>query len=117
MVKGLAYVAYPVEDMARARKFYEEIFGLAVETEFGDEFVEYAIGDGTTLSLGKMDGWKPSADGPSVAFEMEDFDAALARFKEKGVQIVTEPMEFPNCRMCIVRDSEGNQVIVHKLNK
>lgn len=102
--------------MARARKFYEEVFDFKVETEFGEEFVEYAIGDGTTLSLGKMDGWNPSSSGPSMALEMQDFDAALARFKEKGVKIVAETMEFPNCRMCIVADSEGNNILVHKLN-
>ena len=115
MVKGVAFIGYPVEDMARARKFYEEVFDLKVETEFGEEYVEYAIGDGTTLALGKMDDWKPSPDGPSVAFEVEDFDAMMARLKEHNVKIATEPMDFPNCRMCIVVDSEGNQVVVHKL--
>lgn len=114
MVKGVAFVGYPVTDMARARKFYEEVLGLAVETEFGEEFVEYAIGDGTTLSLGKMDGWNPVGDGSHVALEVEDYDKAMDKLKAHDVKFHMETEEFPNCRMSIILDTEGNWITIHK---
>jgi len=47
MLTGIAFYVYPVSDMARARRFYEEVLDLKVESNFGDEWIEYGIGGGT----------------------------------------------------------------------
>lgn len=111
--REIAFVGYPVTDMARARKFYEEALGLEVSAEFGDSFVEYAVGSGT-LSLGKMDNWKPSKDGPCAALEAEDYDGTVASLKAADAEFVMETQDFPNCRMCITRDPDGNQITIHR---
>lgn len=113
--REIAFVGYPVTDMARARKFYEEVLGLEVSAEFGDDFVEYGVGGGT-ISLGKMDGWKPSADGPSAALEAEDFDAAVSALRAAGAEFTLEPQTMPSCRMCVVKDTEGNAIVIHRRN-
>lgn len=117
MIKSIGFVSYPVKDMDRARKFYEEVFGLVPSPEFdgsSGSWIEYAIGD-SALALGKMDGWEPSGQGPALAFEVENFDEAIAKLKEAGAKFVTEPMDFPNCKMAQVQDSEGNGITIHKL--
>ena len=43
MIKEIAFTAYPVTDMARARAFYEGVLGLTVETNHGDKWVEYGL--------------------------------------------------------------------------
>ena len=119
MIKSIGFVSYPVTDMARAKKFYEEMFDLTPNPEFGSDnesWAEYIIGD-SALSLGKMDGWEPSANGGSVAFEVEDFDATIKKLKDGGVVFNVEPQKFPNCQMAVIKDSEGNSVTIHKLNK
>jgi catechol 2,3-dioxygenase-like lactoylglutathione lyase family enzyme len=117
MIKDIAFVAYPVTDMARARKFYEGILGLTPSEEFGGgengHWVEYNIGAGT-LSLGVMDGWKPSADGASVSFEVDDFDKTIEKLKAENIIFALEPQSFPSCKMAIVKDPDGSGIIIHK---
>ncbi len=116
-IKSIGFVSYPVKDMARARKFYEEMFDLTPNPEFdasGDSWAEYLIGD-SALSLGKMEGWEPSGQGPVMAFEVEDFDVMVEKLKVAGVKFLMEPMKFPKCQMVQIQDSEGNTVMIHKL--
>src|ERR1051325_9053942 len=75
--KEIAFVAYPVTDMARARKFYEGVLGLKPNAPVGSDpprWIEYDIGPGT-LGIGSSPQWLPSPDGASEALEVEDFEA------------------------------------------
>ena len=48
--KEIAFVAYPVTDVARARKFYEGVLGLKPNAALASEtphWIEYDIGSGT----------------------------------------------------------------------
>jgi predicted enzyme related to lactoylglutathione lyase len=111
--REIAFVGYPVTDMARARKFYEEVLGLEKSRDFGGDFTEYDIGSGT-LSLNRMDDWKPSKDGPSAALEAENFDEVLMALRSANAEFVVEPQDFPNCRLFVVRDPDGNMVTIHR---
>jgi len=114
MIQSIAFVVYPVADMKRARDFYERVLGLKVESNFGDEWVEYDIA-GTTFAITTMDAnHKPAAKGGVVAFEVEDLGAAIARLKSDEVRFVQENMESPMCRFAVVSDPDGNEVIIHK---
>jgi predicted enzyme related to lactoylglutathione lyase len=117
-VTEFAFTCYPVQDMARAREFYENVLGLVPtmvhETPDG-AWTEYELGAGA-FSLGKAPGWNPSADGASIAFEMEDFDAAIVDLKARGVPFKIEPFPTPVCRMAFILDPEGNTVCIHQRN-
>lgn len=113
-----AFTCYPVRDMKRARAFYEDIIGLKPATVHEMEaglWTEYEVGGGA-FSLGQSEGWLPSDNGASIAFEMEDFDAAIDTLKEKGVKFKMEPFSTPVCRMAFIFDPEGNTVCIHKRN-
>jgi predicted enzyme related to lactoylglutathione lyase len=116
-ITEIAFTCYPVVDMARARAFYENILGLKPTmvraSPDGPSWTEYEIGTGA-FALGQAPGWNPSADGASVAFEMADFDGAIALLKEHGVTFKMEPFPTPVCRMAFVLDPEGNTVCIHK---
>ena len=80
--KEIAFAAYPVTDIARARKFYEGVLGLKPSAPLKSEtqqWIEYDIGPGT-LGIGCSEQWKPSKDGPSIALEVEDFAGAVSKF-------------------------------------
>jgi len=47
--------------------------------------------------------------------EVEDFDEAIKRLKERQVHFAAEPFETPCCHMAVVQDPDGNKLIVHKL--
>ena len=113
-----AFTCYPVHDMARARAFYEGVLGLKptmVHDGEGGSWTEYELGGGA-FALGKAPGWEPAPQGASIAFEMEDFEAAIAALKDQGVQFKLEPFATPVCRMAFVIDPEGNTLCIHKRN-
>ncbi|MGH8047842.1 MAG: VOC family protein, partial [Chthoniobacterales bacterium] len=84
----IAFTCYAVTDMAKSRAFYEGVLGLTPTTFFGEatdesQWTEYEIGD-TAFAIGRHAAFKPSADGASVAFEMENFDEAIRNLRDAG---------------------------------
>jgi predicted enzyme related to lactoylglutathione lyase len=115
-IKEIGFVAIPVTDVRRARKFYEEVIGLTPASEFMDGgWVEYEIGkDALAIANVGMD-WRPSDQGTSAALEVEDFDAAIAELKRAKAPFAAEPFETAVCHMAVVQDPDGNKLIIHKL--
>ena len=117
-IRSIAFTSYPVTDLRRSRAFYEGILGLKYETgkeQDGMGFAEYEAGGGYFSILTGIPNWKPSDHGPAIAFEVEDFDAAIATLREKGVEFAMEPFPTPVCHMALIFDPDRNQVIIHKL--
>ena len=114
----IAFTGYPVTDIKRARAFYEDVLKLESTRNFGDEhraWIEYDLGPSTfAISNMSSEDWKPSNDGPAIAFEVEDFDSAIARLRDHNVRFALDPFETPVCRMAIVTDPDGNSICIHK---
>ena len=119
-VTEIAFSCYAVTDMARARKFYEDVLGLkpttVVDSEHG-QWTEYEFGP-YALSLGCAPGiFKPSPDGCSVGLEVENFDDAVAHLRAHNVKFRLEPMPTPVCHMAMIFDPDGNSLCIHKRKK
>ncbi len=117
-IQEIAFTGYPVIDVPRARQFYEGVLGLSVTTQFehdGKHWIEYDIG-AATLAISNMSGdkWKPSSDGPCLALEVADFDAAIAVLRAAAVTFAIEPMDSGVCQMAIVLDPDGNSLAIHR---
>lgn len=107
----------PVEDMARARAFYEGLLGFepAMESEAG---VLYQIGASGGLFIYPHAASK--AEHTEASFTIDDLDAEMAEMREKGV--VFEDYDMPETglktengvavidgmRGAWFRDTEGN---------
>jgi predicted enzyme related to lactoylglutathione lyase len=114
MIKEVAFVAIAVSDKERARKFYQETLELKPSlSQMDGGWVEYDLG-ATTIGVGCHSAWQPSRDGTTVAFEVDDMDATIAKLKEGGVEFDMEKMETPVCWMAQFRDPDGNKLLVHK---
>jgi catechol 2,3-dioxygenase-like lactoylglutathione lyase family enzyme len=114
--REIAFVAYAVTRMDRARKFYEGVLGLKpalVVASKRPKWVEYNIGPGT-LAIGSSEKWKPSKDGSSAALEVRNFDAAVAHLRAHRVKFIIGPADLPSCRMATFRDPDGNKLTVHQ---
>jgi predicted enzyme related to lactoylglutathione lyase len=113
-VKEFAFVFHAVKDITAARQFYEGLLGLktGIQLEFapGQWWIEYDVA-GQALAISNAMPGKPSS---ALALEVADLDAALAAVKAAGVTIVNETMEFPPCRMFIVKDPDGNEITLHQ---
>ncbi|HVW20466.1 MAG TPA: VOC family protein [Opitutaceae bacterium] len=119
-VRDIAFVVYAVSGLKRARPFYEETLGLrpaktyvAPDGEMG--MIEYDVGP-ATLAIGcGAPAFQPGTGSNVVAaLEVEDFDAAVARLKEKGAKFRMEPMEHPPCHMALIEDPDGNPIMIHR---
>ena len=101
MIKEMAFVSYPVTDIARAVAFYRDTIGLTPGESFGDSVVEFDIGNATFA----VDAESIGVPGTqcSAAFEVDDIATMRAALAEKNVP-VTEVMEFPPCFAAFVTD-------------
>ena len=114
MIKEVAFIAIAVSDAERARKFYQDTLELKPAlTAMNGAWTEYELG-ATTIGVGCHPDWKPSRDGTTVAFEVDDIDATIAKLKERGVAFEMEKMETPVCWMAQFRAPDGNKLLVHK---
>ncbi|MGC4093010.1 MAG: VOC family protein [Polyangiaceae bacterium] len=117
MFKKVAFTMYPVSDVPRARKFYEETLGLTpglAGGQGGMYWIEYDLPGGGCLAITNTTGDAPG--GATVALEVEDLDRLIGDLKAKGVTFKSDVIHGPRCRMAVCKDSEGNSLLLHQLN-
>lgn len=117
MIKKVAFTLYPVQDVERARSFYEDKLGLAVGvagSQAGMHWIEYDLPGGGCLALSNATDEEPGASGGTVALEVEDLDALVERLKGQGVAFKSDVIRGPECRMIVCLDSEGNSLLLHQ---
>ena len=115
-VQHLAFVGIPVTDMERARGFYEGVLGLGVAEEMmGGKWIEYDLGNNTLAIASVGPQWTPSDQGTGAALEVDDFEGAVKSLKDQNIPFPVEPFESPCCRMAIIQDPDGNNIVIHKL--
>jgi predicted enzyme related to lactoylglutathione lyase len=120
MIKKVAFTMFPMTDVPRARKFYEETLGLAIGAHGnrGEQWwIEYDLPQGGCIALSNFGSDKPAGHGGTLALEVEDLDALMAHLKASGVAFKSEVIHGPNCRMAMCSDSEGNPLLLHQLNR
>lgn len=113
MVKEMAFVAYSVRDVPRARTFYGDVLGLTIGESYGDRWVEFDVG-GLAFGIGDGSpiGIEPGS-GSSAAFEVDDLTAMRERLQQHGVA-VGDVSESPVCFSCFVTDPDGNRFALHQ---
>lgn len=116
MVTSIAFIVYPVSDISRSRRFYEESIGLKAAPNMGDDWIEYDVG-GATFAITSMDAdHQAGARGAVIAFEVDDLDKTMSELKAKHVTVKRDTTASPVCRFAVVADPDGNDVIIHKRN-
>ena len=114
MLKGVAVVWMPVQDIERAKGFYRDTLGLQITKEDGD----WAEVDANGLTLG-LNGREPSGansdGGPIVTFRPEaGLEQAVDDLKSQGVEVSAGISEHPWGRVATFKDSEGNNVQLYE---
>jgi predicted enzyme related to lactoylglutathione lyase len=119
MFRKVAFTMYHVRDWKRARKFYGETLGLAMGSKSSNGiWTEFDLPGGGCLALFGNEKMEPHENaGASIALEVDDLDKVNADLKAKGVRYKEEMIHSPVCRMSVILDSEGNEIILHELKK
>ena len=112
MIKKVAFIGYRVQDMARAKQFYGELLGLAQTADYENKWCEFDTPEGKTIAL---DSFSPDGTPPYMALETDDIEAEMARLKQAGVEVLMDVRDNKVCKMAIIKDSEGNGVMLHQI--
>jgi catechol 2,3-dioxygenase-like lactoylglutathione lyase family enzyme len=102
--KGIGAITLFVEDLAAAKQFYQEVFGLPVAFEDDDSAV-FAFG-GTLVNLLRTTAAgeliEPAAVAPhgvgsrfQLTVNVADVDATCAELARRGVELLNGPMDRP----------------------
>lgn len=117
----IGWVEIPVTDMDRARKFYEEVFQIAISIHDLGGFVmgwfpyEESV-KGISGSLVKHEMYQPSdIAGSLVYFSSEDVDQEISRVAAAGGEVLRPKTAIGEGHgyMALFKDSEGNRIGLH----
>ena len=72
-----------VSDLDRAKKFYEETLGLAVDNEWGDEGLTLKSGD-TLVNVYRSE-FAGTNKATALNFDVDDLEAEVSELKSKGI--------------------------------
>jgi predicted enzyme related to lactoylglutathione lyase len=121
-----AWIEIYVDDMVRARKFYEFVFQMemsAMPMPNGDDDMEMvnfqSSLDSSVVSgaLVKMKGMKPGVGGTLVYFTCSDCSLEEARVVTAGGKVLQSKTSIGDYGFCaVVMDTEGNSIGLHSMN-
>lgn len=111
-----------VDDMARARHFYEAVFKVKLDKlnapgpmemwSFPMALERY----GAPGALVKMEGMNPGGNSVLIYFSCEDCAIEVTRAAESGGRVVQEKMSIGEYGfIALMTDSEGNMVGLHSM--
>ncbi len=114
MLKGVAVVWMPVQDIERAKGFYSGTLGLTITNEDG----EWAEVDANGLTIG-LNGREPSGagveGGPVVTFQPQaSLEETVEDLKSQGVEVPAGISEHPWGRVATFKDSEDNDIQLYE---
>ncbi len=106
MIKGLTYAIVTTQDVPRARRFFTEKLGLSTEDDMGDTFSQFTTREGTLWAVMQAPE-HATPNGVELYLRVDDADAAYRTWRERGVEMVTEPHDEPFGRTFAFRDADG----------
>lgn len=114
MLRGIAVVWMPVQDIERVKGFYRDTLGLPITKEDG----EWAEVDANGLTLG-LNGREPSGaqgeGGPVVTFQPEaGLEETVNDLQSQGVEVPAGISDHPWGRVATFKDTEGNDIQLYE---
>ena len=111
----------PVNDLERAKQFYETVFGLQLSlNEMGSMkmawFPMTQGGPGATGTLIQSEGYAPSHAGTLVYFSVTDIEGALDKVNANGGKTLMPKTSIgEHGYIAHFQDCEGNRVALHAM--
>lgn len=123
MTHAINWFEIPVLDFARAKKFYEDILGVAI-SEMPHPVYKYGIlpadmaNGGIGGGLVQGEGFVPTQQGALIYLNGgPDLSVALAKVEDAGGTILLPKTSLgPNGFMAHLLDTEGNKIALHSMH-
>ena len=110
-----------VDDMERAKNFYEAVLGVKLEKMPGPDIEMWAFpmeenGAGAAGSLVHMDGFKAGSNSTIVYFSCEDSATEESRVETAGGKVFKTKFSIgPYGFIALANDTEGNMFGLHSM--
>lgn len=106
----ICFVELPASDLASARSFYTDAFGLGF-TDFGPSYACTLTGD---VDIGLQADASEATSAPLAVIAVDNLEASLEAVSKAG-GIITRPVfAFPGGRRFHFRDPSGNELAALK---
>jgi predicted enzyme related to lactoylglutathione lyase len=118
MIKRIKFLGIPVRDQDRALNFYTEKLGFRVLTDQQlsekQRWIELSIpGAETGIVLFTPEGQEDRIGTfVNTSWEVGDVEKAYTELQGKGVEFAKTPQKQPWGTFAILKDSEGNQIVI-----
>jgi catechol 2,3-dioxygenase-like lactoylglutathione lyase family enzyme len=115
-VERTDFIAVPVTDLERARRFYAETLGLH-EIAGQSAWPEFQLGENVSLYLVDPTNIGQEFRGPHtapIALRVPDVQAAKQALEAQGFAFVGDVFDTSVCHMAIFHDPDGNQLMLHR---
>jgi catechol-2,3-dioxygenase len=116
------YATLPTQDLARLRRFYEDVLGFTVRSETSAG-IYYGAGDGTYFAITRSSG-KASGSHTQIGFGLTDLEREVQELRSRGA--VFEEYETPKTvngiadmgvgRAAWLKDPDGNLIGMIQFN-
>lgn len=120
MKNPINWFELPVQDMTRAKRFYETVLDVEINVqEIGNALMGWfpfaPDSTGATGSLMKADSYEPSHKGAMVYFSVPEIDDVLAKVASAGGKVINPKFSLGEHGFSgHFEDSEGNRVGLHQ---
>lgn len=121
MINHINWFEIPVNDMDRAKKFYESILETQIDIQQMDDFtMGWFPSDmnqpGASGTLMKANSYIPSHSGTVVYFSVPEIEDVLGRIEEAGGKILNAKTSIGKYGyVAHFEDTEGNRVALHQV--
>jgi predicted enzyme related to lactoylglutathione lyase len=118
MIKRIKFLGIPVRDQDRALRFYTEKLGFRIFTdqEFSDtqRWIELSIpGAETGVVLFTPQGHEDRIGTfVNTSWEVDNIEKTYDELRGRGVEFTGPPQKQPWGTFAILKDSEGNQIVL-----
>ena len=113
MIERTDFFSVPVQDMERAKAFYRDTLGMS-SSDWDAPWPEIETGNVSMYLINpKAVGWEFAPHTAHVALRVADVAEARADLEAKGVVFDGEIRDSGVCFMAFLKDSEGNQLMLH----
>jgi catechol 2,3-dioxygenase-like lactoylglutathione lyase family enzyme len=110
VVERVDFVSVPTRDVARARRFYGEVLGLAQNPNNPDEFETGNV----TLALWQPEDVPFAPNTAGFALRVADVAASRRELEAAGVRFLGDTVDTGVCHMGFFYDPDGNVLILHR---
>jgi len=112
MFQGLEHTAIASPDPKRLAEWYVQKLDFRINYTYGGNYFVRAS-NGTLLELIPSEGDRPPQQmkDPGIrhlAIAVDDFDAAMAELRKRGVEFLAEPFAIQGNRLVYFSDADGN---------